>query len=162
MPEPQVPLWITVGGSFGIGSFVGGLITQVLSAKQRHQEWVKDNKKLEWRETIDETDRSINWMRCAFERGVAGAASDPAKDYMAGMGVGSTVVRNRNFIADVLKQSGITAKWWEMAGYMSSVGSPRDPEQQGGMPTMNGYNTMANAFREELIRASGEDLGIMK
>ncbi len=152
--------WYSLIGGLGIGSAIGSLATQYFAAKARRQEWLKDNKKLEWRQPIDETDRSIDWMRHAFERGVARAASDPLIDYMAGMAVGTTVVCNRIFIADVLKKSGITAKWWELAGYVSSVDSPRGPEQKGGLPTMNGYNTKANALREELIRVSREDLGI--
>ncbi len=115
--------WSSLIGALGIGSVIGSLATQYLSAKARRQEWLNDNKKLEWRQLIDETDRSINWMRYAFERGVVRLTSDPATDYMAGMDVGSAVVRNRIFIADVLKESGIIDKWWELAGYVCSVDS---------------------------------------
>jgi hypothetical protein len=61
--SPQiVPLWITIAGIFGVGSLVGGLITQYLSSKQRHREWLKDNKKQEWRELISTLSRSVRYI----------------------------------------------------------------------------------------------------
>src|SRR6266478_5686958 len=76
---------------------------------------------------------------------------------IGGLGIGSRVMNNRIFIADVLKKSGIAQKWQDMMAYVCSSDSPRDANQQGGLPTLNGYISKVNAFQDELIRVARED-----
>src|SRR5260370_29907989 len=52
--------WSSLIGALGIGSVIGGVVTQYFSAKQRHREWVKDNKKQEWRELIAALSQSVH------------------------------------------------------------------------------------------------------
>src|SRR5260370_2567513 len=52
--------WSSLIGALGIGSVIGGLVTQYFSAKQLHREWVKDNKKQEWRELIAALSQSLH------------------------------------------------------------------------------------------------------
>ena len=44
--------------------------------------------------------------------------------------------------------------------YVLSVGSPRKPRQQGGLPTLNGYKLKVIELQDLLIKVSREDLGI--
>jgi hypothetical protein len=52
--------WSSLIGGLGIGSLIGGLVQQHFSAKQRHREWVKDNRKQEWRELIAVLSQSVH------------------------------------------------------------------------------------------------------
>ena|SRR6266849_8305187 len=52
--------WSSLIGGLGIGSLIGGLVQQYFSAKQRHREWVKDNRKQEWRELIAVLSQSVH------------------------------------------------------------------------------------------------------
>jgi hypothetical protein len=52
--------WSSLIGGLGIGSLLGGLVQQHFSAKQRHREWVKDNRKQEWRELIAVLSQSVH------------------------------------------------------------------------------------------------------
>jgi len=151
--------WSSLIGGLGIGSLIGGLVQQYFSAKQRHREWVKDSKKAEWRELIEEMDTCLSRTQGAFQRPVSERLTEPF-NYMATLGIGSKVMNNRIFIADVLKKTGITQKWKGIMAYVCSSDSPRDANQQGGLPTMNGYISLVNDFQSELIRVAREDLNI--
>jgi hypothetical protein len=52
--------WPSLIGGLGVGSLIGGLVQQYFSAKQRHREWVKDNRKQEWRELIAVLSQSVH------------------------------------------------------------------------------------------------------
>jgi hypothetical protein len=52
--------WSSLIGGLGIGSLIGGLVQQYFSARQRHREWVKDNRKQEWRELIAILSQSVH------------------------------------------------------------------------------------------------------
>ena len=151
--------WFSLIGGLGIGSILGGLVQQYFSAKQRHREWVKDNKKLEWRELIDELEKAITRMSFHFPAAIV-KASEESTDWKSGLGMGSKVIRDRIFIAAVVKERGIVKKWGELVQYVLSVDNPREPTQQGGLPTINGYNLKAIELQDLLIRVSGEDLDI--
>lgn len=120
---------------------------------------LKDNKKAEWRDLIDKMDTCLSRTQGAFKHPASERLSDPF-NYMATLGIGSGVMNDRIFIADVLKKSGLTQKWRDIMAYVCSSDSPRDQNQQGGLPTLTGYMTKVNAFQDELVRVSREDLGI--
>jgi|SRR5580704_9719709 hypothetical protein len=150
--EPWQPHWITIAGVFGLGAVVGNVVSHFLTSRWQHQVWIKDNKKSEWRELLDAVNKSMEGMQPAFEQ-----RPDLASKSIQ---IGSNVMMDRIFIAGVLKKSGILDKWWGLVAYVSSVDSPRDPNQQGGLPTKVGYLARSNAFRGEIIRVSRQDLGI--
>jgi hypothetical protein len=154
--------WSSLVGGLGIGSLIGGLVQQYFSAKQRHREWVRDSKKAEWRELIDQIDVSLNRMTVAFSKPLLREAKEAAEmtaAYMSAMGIGRKVVRDRIFIADTIRQSDIVKKWEELIQYVCSVDDPPDPKKTA-VPTKSGYDQKAIALQDELIRVSREDLGI--
>lgn len=159
MPAAQIPLWVTIAGSFGAGGFVGNLISFWLTSNLHRKNWIKDNKKLEWRELIDDLEKAMTRMAFAFPP-VSRDASDESTDWTAGMGIGVRVMHDRIFIAAVIKERGIFEKWEELARYVLSVRAHREPNQQGGLPTMNGYNLKVIELQNLLIKVSREDLGI--
>jgi hypothetical protein len=67
---------------------------------------------------------------------------------------------HRIFIATIITERGIVKKWEELVQYALSLGNPREPRQQSGLPTLNGYNLMVIELRDLLIKVSREDLGI--
>jgi hypothetical protein len=152
--------WSGFLGALGIGSLLGSVITQFVSAKLRHREWVNDNKREEWRELITGLSESIERMGYAFEYMVARAASDPLRDWLGAMGKGNRLVRDRIFIAETIKRRNIVTKWDELMKYVISRDNPRLRTQQGETPTPNGFNLKAVAFQDELIRVCREDLGM--
>jgi hypothetical protein len=158
--DAHQPLWVTLAGVLGLGALLGSVVSHVLTTRSQHRSWVNDNKKAEWRELIDGLNESIERMGYAFERGVARAASDPLLDWRSAMGAGNRVVRGRIFIADVIKKQGIVKAWDELMHYVYSIDNPRARGQQGGMPTLNGYNMMAVALQDKIIQVSREDIGI--
>lgn len=166
MLSAQNPLWLTIVttliGGLGLGSLLAGLVQQRAAAKTRHKEWVKDNKKLEWRELIDALESAMKRMRLRFppEYGLREGPRSAEEDWPGGMELGIRVVRNRIFIAEVIKRCGIVDKWDELVRYVLSVGSPRDRMQQGGLPTLNGYTMKSAELQDLLIKVSREDLGI--
>jgi hypothetical protein len=159
MQATQIPLWVTIAASFGVGGFVGNLISLWLTSSLQRKNWVKDNKKLEWRELIDELEKAMSGMSYAFPP-VFRDASDESTDWKTGMGIGAKVIRDRIFIATVIKERGIIKKWEELVRYVVSVGNPREPKQQGGLPTLNGYNMMVIELQDLRVKISREDLGI--
>jgi hypothetical protein len=121
--------------------------------------WISDNKKAEWRELIDELDKSLIAMGHAFSTVNVVSASDPWNDPMAGIGKGNRIIHDRIFIADALKKHGVLAKWEELVRYTSDASNPREPSQQGE-PTPVGFSLKANAFQDELLRIARKDLGL--
>ena len=63
VPTQTIPAWVTIASSLSIGSFVGGLVTQILSSRLRHQEWIRDNKKQEWRELIGTLSQTFHGLK---------------------------------------------------------------------------------------------------
>ena len=109
--------WSSLVGGLGIGSLIGGLVQQYFSARQRHREWVRDNKKAEWRELIDQIDVSLNRMTVAFSKPLLREAQEAAEitaAYMSAMGIGTKVMRDRVFVANRMKKSGVIKKWEEL------------------------------------------------
>jgi hypothetical protein len=68
--------------------------------------------------------------------------------------------RCRIFIAEALENRGLIQKWDEVRKYVLSSDKPRNPREQGGIATMNGYNEKAYQLRATVIEVSREDLGI--
>ena len=149
--------WSSLIGALGIGSLIGGLIQQRFSAKQRHREWVKDNKKAEWRELIDKMITCLSRTQGALSHPASERLTEPF-NYTATLAIGNGVLNDRIFIADVLKKSGITSKWRDIIAYVCASDSPRDETQP--LPTENGYRLKANAFQDEIVRVARADLGI--
>jgi hypothetical protein len=56
----QVPVWVTITASFGVGGFVGNLISTWLTSRAQRKNWLRDNKKQEWRELIAVLSQSVH------------------------------------------------------------------------------------------------------
>jgi hypothetical protein len=59
----QIPWWATVAASFGVGGFVGNLVSSLLASRSQRRNWEKDNKKHEWRELIAALREALRVMR---------------------------------------------------------------------------------------------------
>jgi hypothetical protein len=103
-----VPVWITIASSLSVGSFIGSLISQLLSTRQRRREWIKDNKKQEWRELISTLSKSFRYiLNNSFglisdeqERGIFQA------DFEA-----TSAIEDRIFIAHQIQRENISERW---------------------------------------------------
>ena len=160
MVSPE-PYWITLAGVFGLGAVVGNIVSHMLTSRLQRRVWIQDNKKAEWRELIAGLNESMERMGYAFEYMVVRAASDPLRDWRGAMGAGNRLVRSRIFIAETIERKGIVKAWDELMQYVISSDNPRYREQQGGMPTLNGFNMKAVALQDTIIRVSREDLAII-
>jgi hypothetical protein len=158
MTDPAQPAWIVLAGVFGLGTVVGNVVSYFLTSRQQRRVWLQDNKKAEWRELIQSLNDSMERMGYAFEVNVARPATDPLLDWRGAAGAGNRAVRSRIFISDVLERSGIVKEWDSLLTYVWSRDNPRSPRQHGGLPTMNGYNQLAVALQDHIIRVSKEDL----
>jgi hypothetical protein len=158
MPAHEVPIWVTVAGAFGIGSFVGSVITQYFAHRQQRKNWISDNKKLEWRELIDALREAIRVMAFRFDiempfNVVTGAEqryNEEAKRR------GETIIRDRIFIATKVHNSGLFDQWVELVKDCEEA----DVSFRERPKTLSGFIARAHAFQRELIRVSREDLGI--
>jgi hypothetical protein len=148
--------WGSVINVLGLSSLIAVVLNWWLASRREHRGWVLDNKKLEWRELIDELHSCFGQMVYAFQA-VNVIASDGCNDPHAGMQKGRRLIRNRIFIAEALRLHSILQKWEELVAYCNSVGSPREPGQQGG-PTAAAFDRKAAAFEDELLQLAREDL----
>ncbi len=65
---PTIPLWRSVLDIIGFSSLIGAALGHWLGSRRERLKWVNDNKKAEWRELIDELDKSFSQMIYAFQR----------------------------------------------------------------------------------------------
>src|SRR6266403_557031 len=80
MPTAQLPLWVTIAGSFGVGGFVGNLISSWLASRSQRRNWEKDNKKQEWRELIDALIEALRVMMAHRYESYTDNMMTPAED----------------------------------------------------------------------------------
>lgn len=113
MANPQiVPLWITIAGIFGVGSLAGGLITQYVLSKQRHQEWAKDNKKQEWRELIGTLTRSAHlFIETSTDVGLTVITGAQERAIFEANGEARRIIEDRIFIASEVQRENVLERW---------------------------------------------------
>lgn len=115
MQSTQIQNWVTIAGALGTGTAIGTVLSYFLTSRLQRRNWINDNRKLEWRELIDELHGCMLPMGYAFRwtgssRSLEERAAERTEISRAVLR-GSQVIRNRLFIADVLKKHGIAERW---------------------------------------------------
>lgn len=153
-----MPDWSSLIGGPGIGSLIGSLATQYLSAKQRHREWTKDNKKLEWRELIDALREAIRVMAWHYDDCMPfRVRSGEDERYRAeAMRKGEVIIRDRIFISKKVRDSGLFDQWVALSKECDEA----DVSFKERPKSYRSFEEKAHKFQNDLIRVSREDLGI--
>lgn len=121
--------WSSLIGGLGIGSLAGGLVQQFVSAKLRHGEWVKDNKKQEWRELITALSHSVhrvlrNTPDLRFDGIVAISGEDEKQllqDFSEADFEARRVIEDRLFISSWVKSENVLERWQLIAAEKDSA-----------------------------------------
>jgi hypothetical protein len=111
----------------------------------------------EWRELTHELHEAFAQIGYAFIPLNVVTPGHEENDYGAGIRRGYRVIRNRLFIADILKREKISEKYDELVKYAVSARSPRERNQRGG-PTMNGFDMKTGVFEDELMEIARKDI----
>lgn len=138
--------WSSLIGGLGIGS----LIQQFVSAKLRQREWVKDNKKQEWRELITTLSHSVHRVLrhppdSRLDGIVAISGEDEkqlAEDFAEADLEARRVIEDRLFISSWVKSENLLERW-------QLIAAERDLEYW-------------NHLHTELVDFAQKDLGIKK
>jgi hypothetical protein len=124
--------WSSLIGGLGIGSLIGGLVQQYVSAKQRHREWIKDNKKQEWRELIAVLSKSVhrilqNTPDLRFEpiEGIVAISGEQEKrlleEYLEADLEARRTIEDRLFISSCVKSENVLERWQLIAAEKDSA-----------------------------------------
>lgn len=161
MQQTQLPNWTTYATVLGLGAIisalVGAFVNYLLSTYRQKADWINDNKKAEWRELIDVLNECMDKKTIAFEPFISGPASDDL-DWHNARWRGTRIIRDRIFIADAIEE--IDKAWDELVSYIVLKEAPREPTQQGGLPTMGGYVLRSSTLRDLLTSTARKDFGM--
>jgi hypothetical protein len=121
--------WSSLIGGLGIGSLAGGLIQQFVSAKVRHGEWVKDNKKQESRELITALSHSVHRVlritpHSRFDGIVAIRGEDEKQllqDFAEADLQARRIIEDRLFISTWVKSENVLERWQLIAAEKDSA-----------------------------------------
>lgn len=113
MPDQTVPLWLTIVSSLSVGSFVGGLITQLFSSRQRHQEWLKDNKRQEWRELISTLSQSFHYLRNNTGFGII--SGEQERGALEADAEARRAIESRIFVVHQIQRENVLERWQSLA-----------------------------------------------
>ena len=137
-----------------ISALLGVFAGQLLSGIREHSEWVNDQKRLEYRQLLDqlyETITTVSESRPNLldldPRMLGEAANKLAR-----------LISDRIFIADVLKESGVIADWYELKQVIFY-----EPEMQQYTPrelqfTQNNLRTREDRLREKILDLAKADI----
>ena len=161
MPTAQIPLWVTIAGSFGVGTFVGNLISFWLTSNLQRKNWVKDNKKQEWRELIDAMREALRvMMEHHYENfaNVDDMTPDVPDVYYRQEAIrkGYVAIGDRIFIVKKVRDNKLFDQWVSLNNEYEKVGASK-PD---GLSRYNSFVKQAHKFQDDLIRFSREDLGL--
>jgi hypothetical protein len=157
--QAAIPLWQTFLSIVGISSLISTALAHWLSSRSERIRWKNDNKKAEWRELIDQLDKSMKAMSCAFRNPNVIRVDDASQAPDDGIVSGDRALENRLFILETLRKNGIIQEWKKLVDYVSEASNPPEPSQRGG-PTAMGFSERAVAFRDNLLRVARKDLGL--
>ena len=158
MPAAQIP-WLSIAASFGVGGFVGNLISFWLTSSLQRKNWVKDNKKQEWRELIDALREALSVMMAHRYESYADGMITPAEDVRhreEAMRKGYVAIGDRIFIVKKVRDGGISDRWDALRDEYEKVGASI-PE---GLNRFNSFVKNSHKFQDDLIQFSREDLGL--
>lgn len=95
-----------------IGACIGIILGQLMSAVREHSRWVQDQKRLEYRQLLDQLHESCESILLSNAEGLLIPAASAAKDKGIILVLQlSRVFEDRIFIADRLKESGSIDMW---------------------------------------------------
>jgi hypothetical protein len=154
----SLPLPFATALLAGFFTLAGVWIASRLTSSREHRRWVADNKKLEWRELIDQMHESFNRMQYAYisPPGVY-AASDDSFDPGVGIEAGERIVRNRIFIADILVRDGIVEHWEQLRKHTQKV---RRSSSELDLREIEMFFKQRAAFEAKLLEAARVDVGV--
>src|SRR6266478_5172498 len=159
MPTAQLPLWVTIAGSFGVGGFVGNLTSSWLTSRSQRRNWEKDNKKQEWRELIDALREALRVMREHHYESFADNFITPAEDVRyreEAIRKGYVAIGDRIFVVKKVRDSGLLGQWDKLREEYEKV----DASVPEGLNRFNSFVEHSHKFQDDLIRFSREDLGL--
>ena len=157
MMQPQIPIWITISGSLGAGTVLGTFLSHFLASRLQRQNRIFDNRKLEWRELIDELHGCMQLMGAAFRwKGSSASLEERAIErtqISRAVVRGSQVIRNRIFIADVLTKHRIADRWKKLSEMTNT--SSADLQAKARV-----FLDEFAALENEVLNLARRDLGI--
>jgi len=160
MPAAQIPLWVTIAGSFGVGTFVGNLISFWLTSKLQRNNWVKDNKKKEWRVLLYVLREALRVMMAHHYENYADVDDmKPAEDVHyreEAIRKGYVTLGDRIFIVKKVRDNGLSDQWDALSNEYEKV----DASKPDGLNRYNSFVKQAHKFQDDLIQFSREDLGL--
>ncbi len=159
MPAAQIPLWVTIGGSFSVGGLVGNLISFWLTSSLQRKNWIKDNKKQEWRELIDALIEALRVMMAHRYESYTDNMMTPAEDARyreEAIRKGYVAIGDRIFIVKKVRDCKLPEQWAALNDKYEKV----DESIPEGLDRLNSFVKQSYKFQDDLIQFSREDLGL--
>ncbi len=155
MPAAQ---WLTIAGSFGVGGFVGNLISSWVASRSQRRNWEKDNKKQEWRELIDALREALRVMMAHRYENYADHMTPPEDVHYREEAIrkGYVAIGDRIFIVKKVRDSGISDRWAALSDEYEKVNASI-PE---GLNRFNSFVKNSHKFQDDLVQFSRKDLGL--
>jgi len=141
----------------GPSTFLGAILFFILSVWRDHRRWVADNKKGEWRQMLDELQACMEQMAFVFKQTVSFQESSYPE---IGMSKGYRILHDRIFIADAVRKYSLEDKWTDLCAYVQRKDVPREPNEQGNLPTATGFNIKTQTLKGELVDCARRDLNL--
>lgn len=143
MPVTDMPLWVTIVGTLGLGSFIGTVVSLWFTARQQHKNWVNDSKKAEYRELLDALYEAVTIVS-ENRPSLSSVNSVPVNQAVMKL---ARVFEDRIFIADKLRKSGAVQDWLNMKSVIFY-----DAELESETPKEFKYSTRNLQEREDNLR----------
>ena len=105
--------WATIANTiaaFGVGS----IVTLLITIWQRHREWVKDNKKQEWRELISSLSQSFHYLKNYSGYGIA-IGGEQQKGLVEADAEARRAIESRLFVAHQIQRENVLERWQLLA-----------------------------------------------
>jgi hypothetical protein len=151
-------VWITLLGTFGIGSLIGTGISLWFTAKQQHRNWVNDNRKAEYREMLDVLYNTVSVVT-ANRPNLSSVNHVPINEAVMKL---ARAFEDRMFIGDSLRKSGAYDDWLKIKKVILY-----DPELQSETPKEFWYSTynlheLEDNLRKKILDVAHEDIVAFK
>lgn len=115
MQTQIVVSWLTIAGSLGIGSSVGSFIALYFTVKESRKDWVKDNKKQEWRELISTLSQSFHYYKDHAPVYATVVRGEEEKALLEADAEARRAIESRIFIADQIQRENVLERWQLLA-----------------------------------------------